>query len=95
MPSPKITFHADPKIESPRPALDAQKKKTKNSVEDLDKIFSLEAVVSPGQSFKSPGSQNQKTPVQAVTRQANLKMKEKDELSNFLLSRKGSEDKRA
>ena len=41
MPSPKITFHSDPKIESPRNVLDAQKKKAKNSVEDLDKIFSL------------------------------------------------------
>ena len=94
MPSPKITFHSEPKIESPRHGLDVQKKKAKNSVEDLDKIFSLEGAVSPGQPFKSPGSQNPKTPIQAVTRQAGLKVKEKDELSNFLLSRKGSEDKR-
>ena len=63
-------------------------------------MFSLEGVGSPGVVLKSPASVglafkspvSQKTPLQVVGIQENSKMKE--ELSNFSLSRKGSEDRK-
>ena len=69
--SPKITFHSQPKIDSPQVGfvLDNKKKqgqqtKVRNILEENEKGFSLEAVVSPGNILKSPQSQIHKTPLQ-------------------------------
>lgn len=77
--SPKITFHSEPKIQSPKISLLAdpiRKKSVLDSVsvglenlsrkksEDDEKIIPFRAI-SPGQAFKSPSIVN-KTPLQQV-----------------------------
>jgi hypothetical protein len=99
IPSPKITFHNEPKIESPRFSLlgDSIKKKftqdpqVRKPSEDLEKKSVIDKIVSPSISLKSPLVLH-KTPLQNAP-SAHPEAIRRQELENFLLPRKLSEDR--
>jgi hypothetical protein len=99
VPSPKITFHNEPRLESPKFFLlnESSKKKwmegqARKASEDQEKRTHMDKMISPVLGNKSPliYQRSPNTPLPET-----LKLKERDELANFTLNfRKLSEDRK-